>query len=86
MTRCLVWGLGWPRSGSGFCRVLFGCPQAAELRAQRHVNSVSSIDRVARVLFPASFALLNLAYWVAYGGQVQDFSWHSRGVALYLDH
>lgn len=58
---------------------------------RRHVNSVSRIDRVARVLFPASFCLLNLAYWVAYGGREQDFRWGDAGAggpgtAIYLDH
>lgn len=30
------------------------------------LNSVSKIDRAARVVFPASFLALNIMYWVAY--------------------
>ncbi|OQR73768.1 gamma-aminobutyric acid receptor alpha-like [Tropilaelaps mercedesae] len=31
------------------------------------VNSVSQIDKVSRILFPASFFLLNILYWFGYG-------------------
>ncbi|XP_026675251.1 gamma-aminobutyric acid receptor alpha-like isoform X2 [Ceratina calcarata] len=41
----------------------------------RHINSVSSIDRVARVVFPASFGLLNVLYWVTYVSYQEDFKW-----------
>ncbi|PSN48892.1 hypothetical protein C0J52_09671 [Blattella germanica] len=41
----------------------------------RHVNSVSHIDRAARILFPASFGLLNLFYWVVYYTCQDDFGW-----------
>lgn len=41
----------------------------------RHVNSVSYIDKTARILFPASFGLLNLLYWVAYYTYPEEFSW-----------
>jgi gamma-aminobutyric acid receptor subunit alpha len=41
----------------------------------RHVNSVSYIDKAARVLFPASFGLLNLFYWVAYYTYQEEFGW-----------
>ncbi|KAJ1521630.1 hypothetical protein ONE63_003277 [Megalurothrips usitatus] len=50
---------------------------------RRHVNSVSRIDRAARLLFPASFGLLNLAYWLAFGAQEQRFAWDAN---VYLDH
>ncbi|KAK7097235.1 hypothetical protein V1264_004245 [Littorina saxatilis] len=30
------------------------------------LNSVSKIDRAARVVFPASFIVLNILYWIAY--------------------
>ncbi|RVE46166.1 hypothetical protein evm_009170 [Chilo suppressalis] len=40
-----------------------------------HINSVSHIDRAARVLFPASFALLNLFYWLIYAFANNDFDW-----------
>ncbi|XP_074651547.1 gamma-aminobutyric acid receptor subunit alpha-6-like [Tubulanus polymorphus] len=33
---------------------------------QGAVNSVSTVDKVARILFPLSFAALNIAYWIAY--------------------
>jgi gamma-aminobutyric acid receptor subunit alpha len=41
----------------------------------RHVNSVSHIDKTARILFPASFGLLNLFYWVAYYTCPEEFGW-----------
>lgn len=41
----------------------------------RHVNSVSYIDKAARILFPASFGLLNLFYWVAYYTYQEEFDW-----------
>ncbi|XP_063224797.1 gamma-aminobutyric acid receptor subunit alpha-2-like [Bacillus rossius redtenbacheri] len=41
----------------------------------RQVNSVSHIDRTARVVFPASFGLLNILYWLAYYTYQQDFDW-----------
>ncbi|XP_023701662.1 gamma-aminobutyric acid receptor alpha-like isoform X2 [Cryptotermes secundus] len=41
----------------------------------RHVNSVSYIDKAARILFPASFGLLNLFYWVAYYTYQEEFGW-----------
>ncbi|KAK3910973.1 Gamma-aminobutyric acid receptor subunit alpha-6 [Frankliniella fusca] len=59
--------------------------ERAARQDHRHVNSVSSIDRAARVLFPASFALLNLAYWVAYAER--EYSQGDDAAAgLYLDH
>jgi gamma-aminobutyric acid receptor subunit alpha len=41
----------------------------------RYVNSVSRIDKTARILFPASFGLLNLIYWVAYYTYPKEFGW-----------
>ncbi|XP_026468806.1 uncharacterized protein LOC113372668 [Ctenocephalides felis] len=41
----------------------------------RQVNSVSMIDRMARVLFPASFGLLNLLYWIIYVTYQEEFTW-----------
>ncbi|RWS14117.1 putative GABA-gated ion channel-like protein, partial [Dinothrombium tinctorium] len=35
-------------------------------RGRGFVNSVSTIDKVSRILFPLSFALLNLFYWMMY--------------------
>ncbi|KAH8421373.1 hypothetical protein KR009_003280, partial [Drosophila setifemur] len=43
--------------------------------ATSYVNSVSLIDRVARVAFPMSFAFFNLLYWLAYGMYKKEFSW-----------
>ncbi|SPP86453.1 gamma-aminobutyric acid receptor subunit alpha-6 [Drosophila guanche] len=40
-----------------------------------YVNSVSLIDRIARIAFPMSFALFNLLYWLAYGMYKKEFSW-----------
>lgn len=41
----------------------------------KHVNSVSYIDQASRILFPTSFAALNLAYWMFYGASPEDFQW-----------
>ncbi|XP_066583017.1 gamma-aminobutyric acid receptor subunit alpha-6 [Prorops nasuta] len=41
----------------------------------RHINSVSYIDRVARVIFPASFGFLNICYWVVYVTCQEEFQW-----------
>nr|CAD7453574.1 unnamed protein product [Timema tahoe] len=62
--------------GKGAC-VGGGRGPSAEVAAAvaRHVNSVSHIDRVARILFPASFGLLNLCYWVAYYTYQEEFRW-----------
>lgn len=46
----------------------------------RRVNSVSYIDKAARVLFPASFGLLNLFYWVAYYTYQEEFGWRDPPV------
>ncbi|XP_055586932.1 gamma-aminobutyric acid receptor subunit alpha-6 [Uranotaenia lowii] len=43
--------------------------------ASRHVNSVSLIDQAARVMFPASFTLFNVLYWLCYYGYQGDFTW-----------
>ncbi|XP_030378780.1 gamma-aminobutyric acid receptor alpha-like [Scaptodrosophila lebanonensis] len=48
---------------------------AAEKSGRSYVNSVSLIDRVARIAFPMSFALFNLLYWLAYGMYKKEFSW-----------
>ncbi|XP_013138529.1 PREDICTED: gamma-aminobutyric acid receptor subunit alpha-6 [Papilio polytes] len=45
-----------------------------------HINSVSHIDRAARVLFPASFALLNLFYWMIYALSSDDFAWSDNPI------
>ncbi|EDW00411.1 GH12851 [Drosophila grimshawi] len=44
-------------------------------RGASYVNSISLIDRVARVAFPMTFALFNLLYWLAYGMYKKEFSW-----------
>ncbi|XP_059060236.1 gamma-aminobutyric acid receptor alpha-like [Achroia grisella] len=45
-----------------------------------HINSVSHIDRAARVMFPASFALLNLFYWMVYAFSNDDFAWSDNPI------
>lgn len=35
-------------------------------REDSSTNSVSKIDRISRVLFPVSFTMLNIFYWVMY--------------------
>lgn len=47
----------------------------SERGISRHVNSVSYIDRAARIFFPASFGLLNLCYWLVYVTWQEDFKW-----------
>ncbi|XP_055844914.1 gamma-aminobutyric acid receptor subunit alpha-2 [Episyrphus balteatus] len=47
----------------------------ATVKGGRHMNSVSLIDQVARIAFPASFILFNLLYWLAYGMYKKDFPW-----------
>lgn len=39
----------------------------------RYVNSVSLIDRTARVVFPASFTILQILYWLAFYTYQKDF-------------
>ncbi|KAF7993296.1 hypothetical protein HCN44_006356 [Aphidius gifuensis] len=51
-----------------------GCRGKGE-RIERHINSVSHIDRVARVIFPASYTLLNIFYWLAYVTCQEEFKW-----------
>lgn len=41
----------------------------------RYVNSVSLIDRSARIGFPMSFGVLNLLYWLIYVTFQDDFPW-----------
>ncbi|XP_063823540.1 gamma-aminobutyric acid receptor alpha-like [Ostrinia nubilalis] len=51
-----------------------------EAGSRGHINSVSHIDRAARVLFPASFALLNLFYWMIYAFSSADFAWSDNPI------
>ncbi|XP_014286667.1 gamma-aminobutyric acid receptor subunit alpha-6 [Halyomorpha halys] len=51
-------------------------------RGHKRVNSVSYIDRAARVLFPTSFALLNVVYWLLYFRYQQQFHWKQPPTAL----
>ncbi|CAH1390018.1 unnamed protein product [Nezara viridula] len=51
-------------------------------RGHKRVNSVSYIDRAARVLFPTSFALLNVVYWLLYFRYQQQFHWKPPPSAL----
>lgn len=41
----------------------------------RYVNSVSLIDRTARIGFPMSFTILNILYWLVYVTFQDDFPW-----------
>ena len=50
------------------------CKKKGE-KIARHINSVSYIDKVARVVFPASFGLLNVCYWVIYVTYQEEFKW-----------
>lgn len=49
--------------------------EKSQCQTTRYVNSVSLIDRIARVAFPTSFALFNLLYWLSYGMYKKEFSW-----------
>ncbi|XP_073999956.1 gamma-aminobutyric acid receptor subunit alpha-6 [Rhodnius prolixus] len=49
--------------------------EAARECVNKRVNSVSHIDRAARVLFPASFLILNIIYWLLYFRYQQHFVW-----------
>lgn len=42
---------------------------------KRYVNSVSLIDRTARIGFPLSFSSLILLYWLVYVTYQDDFPW-----------
>ncbi|KAI8440072.1 hypothetical protein MSG28_001495 [Choristoneura fumiferana] len=54
---------------------LYRRKRQVEAGMRGHINSVSHIDRAARVLFPASFAILNLFYWLVYVFSNDDFAW-----------
>ncbi|KAK9870325.1 hypothetical protein WA026_006411 [Henosepilachna vigintioctopunctata] len=43
----------------------------------QHVNSVSLIDRTARILFPLSFTFLNICYWMIYFMYHDAFEWEN---------
>ncbi|XP_044749311.1 gamma-aminobutyric acid receptor alpha-like [Coccinella septempunctata] len=45
--------------------------------APLHVNSVSLIDRTARVFFPVSFTFVNICYWMTYFMYQDDFEWEN---------
>lgn len=47
--------------------------EAERNEPNRHSNSVSLIDRAARVGFPMSFFILNLLYWLVYVTYQEDF-------------
>lgn len=49
-----------------FCIVLGG-------NKKRYINSVSLIDRSARIGFPLSFGILILLYWLIYVTYQDDF-------------
>lgn len=42
---------------------------------KRYINSVSLIDRSARIGFPLSFGILILLYWLIYVTYQDDFPW-----------
>ncbi|XP_031783665.1 gamma-aminobutyric acid receptor alpha-like isoform X1 [Nasonia vitripennis] len=51
-----------------------GCRKHGE-RIERYINSVSHIDRAARIVFPASFTLLIVCYWMVYVTYQEEFKW-----------
>ncbi|XP_068085895.1 gamma-aminobutyric acid receptor subunit alpha-6 [Anabrus simplex] len=56
--------------------------QSCGVEGGRHVNSVSYIDRTARVLFPATFGLLNFFYWLAYYTYQDEFGWRDPAIPI----
>ncbi|XP_042203094.1 gamma-aminobutyric acid receptor alpha-like [Homarus americanus] len=46
---------------------------------QRTMNSVSVIDTVSRIMFPLSYGLLNLWYWLSYYDTELVFNWTDPG-------
>ena len=60
-------------SPEAFCTRFINCLKgSAKYRdmkirtSQPGINSVSRIDRIARILFPGSFLLFNIMYWTLY--------------------
>ncbi|KAL3266303.1 hypothetical protein HHI36_010482 [Cryptolaemus montrouzieri] len=53
------------------------CGSESSSNGMQHVNSVSLIDRTARILFPVSFAVLNFCYWLIYFMYHDDFEWEN---------
>ncbi|XP_045480830.1 gamma-aminobutyric acid receptor subunit alpha-6 isoform X2 [Harmonia axyridis] len=49
----------------------------ASINGYQHVNSVSLIDRTARILFPVSFTVVNICYWLTYFMCHGDFEWEN---------
>jgi hypothetical protein len=41
-------------------------------------NSTSKIDSAARIIFPLSFGLFNLAYWTSYLSSQKPFDWEDH--------
>lgn len=48
----------------------------------RHINSVSLIDRIARIIFPASFFFLNVCYWFVYVTSQEEFEWADTSLPI----
>ena len=46
-----------------------------EATCQGSTNSTSKIDAVARILFPVSFGLFNITYWLSYFHPQKPFEW-----------
>ena len=46
-----------------------------EATRQGSTNSTSRIDSVARILFPLSFGLFNITYWLSYFHPQKPFEW-----------
>ena len=42
------------------------------------VNSSSSIDRIARLMFPLSFTAFNILYWLSYSQGEVTFTWEDH--------
>ena len=42
------------------------------------VNSVSKIDIISRFLFPFSFTLFNIGYWMSYFKVKDNFNWETN--------
>ncbi|XP_022235360.1 gamma-aminobutyric acid receptor alpha-like, partial [Limulus polyphemus] len=63
-----------------FSKCVVGSEQYREemrsnVKGKDAANSVSKIDELSRILFPVSFAMLNLFYWCSYGVHENVESW-----------
>lgn len=59
--------------------------EKAAMLTGRSFNSTSKIDSFARILFPLTFTLFNVIYWMHYFKAANMFTWENHGVAGNLE-